>query len=100
MIEVELSDVARDRIAAIGFDPVFGARPLKRVIQREITNKLAEEVLSGWIEPGETIRIDVDSKSNGFTFETVAAPTDEKADKAKKVKKPEGKEKAKPKAQA
>jgi len=72
MIEVDLTDAARDRLAEIGFDPVFGARPLKRVIQREITNKLAEEVLSGWIEPGETIRIDSDGKGEGFTFETIA----------------------------
>jgi len=73
MIEVDLTDAARDRLAEIGFDPVFGARPLKRVIQREITNKLAEEVLSGWIEPGETIRIDSDPKGEGFAFETLAA---------------------------
>ncbi len=68
-IEVELSDAARDHLAGIGFDPVFGARPLKRVIQREITNKLAEELLSGWIEPDETIRIDV--SGDGLSFETV-----------------------------
>ncbi|MEQ9103235.1 MAG: ATP-dependent chaperone ClpB [Rhodothermales bacterium] len=68
-IEVELTDAARDHLAGIGFDPVFGARPLKRVIQREITNKLAEELLSGWIEPDETIRIDV--SGDGLSFETV-----------------------------
>jgi ATP-dependent Clp protease ATP-binding subunit ClpB len=68
-IEVELTDAARDHLAAIGFDPVFGARPLKRVIQREITNKLAEELLSGWIEPDETIRIDM--SGDGLSFETV-----------------------------
>lgn len=69
-INVDLTDKARDWLAALGFDPVFGARPLKRVIQKEITNKLAEELLSGWIEPGETIRID--ASGDGLTFETVA----------------------------
>ncbi|MDA0379593.1 MAG: ATP-dependent chaperone ClpB, partial [Bacteroidetes bacterium] len=76
-IHVDLTETARDRLAAIGFDPVFGARPLKRVIQREITNKLAEEVLSGWIEPGDIIRIDADADSNGFTFETLAGEAHE-----------------------
>jgi len=85
-IEVDLSDAAKDQLAEIGFDPVFGARPLKRVIQREITNKLAEEVLSGWIEAGETIRIDVDSKSDGLTFETLSSGKTKK--KAKKTKGP------------
>jgi len=71
-LEVELSDAARDYISDSGYDPVFGARPLKRVIQREITNKLAEEVLSGWIEPGDTIKIDLAPKKDGLLFETVS----------------------------
>ena len=71
-LEVELSDAARDYLANTGFDPLFGARPLKRVIQREITNKLAEEVLSGWIEPGDIIRIDASKKGDGLLFETVS----------------------------
>ena len=71
-LEVELTDAARDFIADTGYDPTFGARPLKRVIQREITNKLAEEVLSGWIEPGDTIKIGVAPKGEGLTFETMS----------------------------
>jgi len=73
-LKVELSDEARDYLARVGFDPVFGARPLKRVIQREITNKLAEEILSGWLEPDETVRITL--VNNGLSFETVPTPAE------------------------
>ena len=85
-IELEMTDAAKDQVAEIGFDPVFGARPLKRVIQREITNKLAEEVLSGWIEPGDVIKIDVAKKGDGFTFETLSSGKSAKK-KAKSNKK-------------
>ncbi len=71
-LNVELTDEARDYLARVGFDPVFGARPLKRVIQREITNKLAEEILSGWLEPDETVRITL--AGDGLSFETVPTP--------------------------
>ncbi len=85
MIEIDLTDAAKDHLAEIGFDPVFGARPLKRVIQREITNKLAEEVLSGWMEPGDVIKIDVAKEGDGFTFETLSSgkSTGEKGKKKK-----------------
>ncbi len=77
-LHLDLTDRALDWIADKGFDAVFGARPLKRLIQRELANKLAEEILSGWIEPGETIR--VDASPDGLTFETLgevaAEPTD------------------------
>jgi ATP-dependent Clp protease ATP-binding subunit ClpB len=68
-LHLDLTPAALEWIADKGFDPVFGARPLKRLIQRELANKLAEEILSGWIEPGETIR--VDASPDGLTFETV-----------------------------
>ncbi len=71
-ITLELTDPAKDWLAERGFDPVFGARPLKRVLQREITNKLAEELLSGWVQDGETLRIDLAADASGLTFETVA----------------------------
>ncbi|NNF04728.1 MAG: ATP-dependent chaperone ClpB [Rhodothermales bacterium] len=76
-LELELTDAAKDWLAEKGFDPVFGARPLKRVVQREITNKIAEEVLSGWASPGDVIRIDVPDagtgSGEGLVFETVEA---------------------------
>jgi hypothetical protein len=58
-LDLEISTEARDWLGERGYDPAFGARPLKRVIQREVTNKLAEEILSGWIQDGETIAIDM-----------------------------------------
>ncbi len=58
--KLELSGAAMDKLAEAGFDPVFGARPLKRAIQVQIENPLANKLLSGDIEPESTIRIDVD----------------------------------------
>ena len=77
-IDLELTDRAKDFLANAGFDPIFGARPLRRVIQREITNKLAEEVLSGWIQPGHKLRIDVAGSGDGLVFESLAAVEEEK----------------------
>nr|WP_243664522.1 hypothetical protein [Rhodothermus marinus] len=64
-LKLELTDAAKDWLAERGFDPVFGARPLKRVMQREITNKLAEEILAGFFTDGDTIRIDVAPDGSG-----------------------------------
>jgi ATP-dependent Clp protease ATP-binding subunit ClpB len=72
-LTLELSEKAMDWLAETGFDPAFGARPLKRVLQRQVANKLAEEILSGWIQPGETIRIDLAEDRSGLLFETVGA---------------------------
>ncbi len=71
-VTLALTETAMDWLADRGFDPAFGARPLKRVLQREITNKLAEEVLSGWITDGQTVRIDLADGASGLTFETIA----------------------------
>lgn len=70
-IMLELTDQAKDWIADRGFDPVFGARPLKRVLQREVENKLAEQLLSNWIQNGDTVRIDLSPDGSGLTFEQV-----------------------------
>jgi ATP-dependent Clp protease ATP-binding subunit ClpB len=58
-ITVELDDTARTWIANKGYDPVYGARPLKRVIQKHVQDGLAEMILSGRIKDGETARISV-----------------------------------------
>jgi ATP-dependent Clp protease ATP-binding subunit ClpB len=57
-ITISLSDAARDRLAEQGYDPVFGARPLKRTIQRMIENPLAVEVLAGRFREGDHIVVD------------------------------------------
>ena len=66
-IEIEFSDLAISQIAEQGFDPQFGARPLKRVIQKEIENKLAIEILEGKILPNQKVKIDV--RNGEFVFE-------------------------------
>ena len=58
-MRIELTEAARDRLADSGFDPVYGARPLRRAIQQQIENPLAQEILRGEFKPGDTIRIGV-----------------------------------------
>ncbi len=58
-IEIHLSDAARDKLADAGFDPVYGARPLKRAIQQQVENPLAQEILQGNFKPGDTIEVGV-----------------------------------------
>ena len=65
-IEIAFSDAALDKLTEMGFDPQFGARPLKRVIQKEIENKLAIEILEGKISPNHEVKIDV--KNREFIF--------------------------------
>ena len=58
-IRIQLSDEARDKLADAGFDPVYGARPLKRAIQQQVENPLAQEILQGNFKPGDIIEIGV-----------------------------------------
>lgn len=58
-IVLDLTPDARDWLAEAGYDPAYGARPLKRVIQREVQDPLAELLLAGKIEDGTTIAIEV-----------------------------------------
>ncbi|MDJ0939832.1 MAG: ATP-dependent chaperone ClpB [Woeseiaceae bacterium] len=58
-MRIVLSDEARDKLADAGFDPVYGARPLKRAIQQQVENPLAQEILSGKFKPGDTIEVAV-----------------------------------------
>ncbi len=64
---LELDDTARDYLAREGFDPAFGARPLKRLIQKKIENPLALELLAGKFKEGDTVRVKV-AKSDTFEF--------------------------------
>ncbi len=58
-MKIVLSDAARDRLAEAGYDPVYGARPLKRAIQQQVENPLAQEILQGRFQPGDTIEVGV-----------------------------------------
>lgn len=63
---MEVSDAAQNLLVDLGYDPQFGARPMKRVLQKEIVNELSKELLSGNFKAGDTIYIDKDAK--GLTF--------------------------------
>jgi ATP-dependent Clp protease ATP-binding subunit ClpB len=67
---LEVSEAAREYLAEVGYDPDYGARPLKRAIQRELQDPLAMQILSGEFSEGETIR--VDRGEQGLVFITVA----------------------------
>ena len=90
-ITIDFSDSAMDLIADLGYDPQFGARPLKRVIQRDLINELSKQVLSGEFGAGDTIFVGTDEK--GFTFteqktdSTVKPETEEKSARSKNVDK-------------
>jgi len=57
-IDLQLSDAAREHIARTGFDPVFGARPLKRTLQRQLETRLARALVAGQVADGATVRVD------------------------------------------
>ena len=59
-IAIELSDQALELLGNIGFDPVYGARPLKRAIQAQVENPLAQKILSGGYASGDTVRVDAE----------------------------------------
>jgi ATP-dependent Clp protease ATP-binding subunit ClpB len=67
---IELTPAAKRRLAREGFDPVYGARPLRRVIQREIQNPLSMRLLQGEIREGDHVRVDI-GEGGEFAFETV-----------------------------
>ena len=77
-VDLEVTDAALDAIAAEGYDPAYGARPLKRVIQQRIQNPLAAEILKR--EFGEGSGVKIDHVDGEFTFDrSEAAGKEEKA---------------------
>ncbi len=72
-IVVDVTDAARRTIAEEGYDPVFGARPLKRAIQRLVTDPLAMAFLEGRFEDGDTLLVDADAEGTRLTVERVDA---------------------------
>jgi ATP-dependent Clp protease ATP-binding subunit ClpB len=65
-LELTLDDSALDRLSEAGYDPVYGARPLKRAIQQQVENPLAQAILSGKFLPGDRIKAHADG--NGLEF--------------------------------
>jgi len=72
-ITIELNDQARSWIANRGYDPAYGARPLKRVIQRHMQDPLAEQILAGRIKDGETVKVTVRDGDLALNGEPVKA---------------------------
>ena len=66
-LTLDVSDAAREWLAMNGFDPVFGARPLRRLVQSAIGDQLAKDLLAGDIREGDMVRVDLDSSAGGGT---------------------------------
>ncbi len=65
-LDIELSDAVLDHLASVGFDPIYGARPLKRAIQQWVENPLAQAILQGDFEPGDTIEAVLEDQTLAF----------------------------------
>jgi ATP-dependent Clp protease ATP-binding subunit ClpC len=74
-VELEVTDEAIDHLAEIGYDPQYGARPLRRAIQRILEDELSERLLSGQIQPGQTVRVGV--ADGQLSFEVTGEPETE-----------------------
>ncbi len=72
-MRLEMSDAAVAKLAEAGYDPVYGARPLKRAIQQRIENPLAQAILAGGLGPGDVVKVDVDDGEIVFRTDTAAA---------------------------
>jgi len=78
-ISVELTEAARKWLAKEGYDPAFGARPLRRAIQKYVESPLSVELLGGKYKDGATVLVDVDDKTNQIVFQTAQAQPVKKA---------------------
>jgi ATP-dependent Clp protease ATP-binding subunit ClpB len=73
-VEVELTDAARELLGNLGYDPTYGARPLKRIIQKRLVDKLAMALLEAEFQPGDTVR--VDAAEGELVFTQAGAPAE------------------------
>jgi ATP-dependent Clp protease ATP-binding subunit ClpB len=71
-ITLEISDEAKGHLARAGYEPAYGARPLKRAIQREVETPLGRKILAGEVRDGDHVRVDLDRNRGDLTFNTVA----------------------------
>ncbi len=67
-INLDLTDAAQTHLVHVGYDPAYGARPLKRSIQKELENSLGRQILEGKIKDGQTVVVDYDEKKGELTF--------------------------------
>jgi ATP-dependent Clp protease ATP-binding subunit ClpB len=78
-ISIELSEAAQNHIAEVGYDPVYGARPLKRAIQRELENAIANKLLENTFVEGDTITVDLIGNSLNFDKKLPVKPVNTQA---------------------
>jgi len=76
-LQLTATEAAIARLAAQGWDPLFGARPVKRVIQREVQDRLADAILAGEVVPGQTVLLDVDGDGFGLVPRALAESREE-----------------------
>src|SRR5260370_4163443 len=72
-ITLKLTPAAKELLVREGYDPAYGARPLRRTIQRLVQDPLALQILDGKVLPGDHIRVDRDGKNDSMRFERVPA---------------------------
>ena len=92
-VRIELTPAARERVVRDGYDPAYGARPLRRTVQRLVQDPLAMRILDGSVLPGDLVRVDADPEADSMRFERMeekGAPdpqvNEEKAESASKSK--------------
>jgi ATP-dependent Clp protease ATP-binding subunit ClpB len=67
-ITLTLTDAAKAHIVKVGYDPAFGARPLKRVLQKEVETNLSRKLLEGTVRDGQAVKVDYDVGRDALTF--------------------------------
>ena len=75
-ISLEITDAAKTHLVRVGYEPAYGARPLKRAIQREVETPLGRKILAGEVRDGDIVRIDTDPDRGELTFKVVEALPD------------------------
>jgi len=70
-LELEITDSAKSWLARVGFDPIYGARPLRRAVERYVENPLSNKVLSGEFKEGDRVIVDVVDDALTFTAKAV-----------------------------
>ena len=68
-VRIELTPAARERLVREGYDPAYGARPLRRTVQRLVQDPLAMRILDGSVLPGDLVRVDIDPKTDAMRFD-------------------------------
>jgi ATP-dependent Clp protease ATP-binding subunit ClpB len=72
-IDLQLTDAAREHLVTVGYDPAYGARPLKRAIQKEVETPLARMLVAGEVRDGKTVRLDLRNSALVFEVESPKA---------------------------